>query len=96
MLIQSHTGTIRIFPAIPSDWQEADFDNLRTYGAFLVSAKLKEGVVAEVQIVSEKGGTLQIENPFNTKDIKTDKDFELKDNVLVMETVAGEMITLKN
>ncbi len=38
MLIQSHTGVIHIFPAIPSSWKDVSFHSLRTSGAFLVSA----------------------------------------------------------
>ncbi len=30
MLIQSHTGTVRIFPAVPDDWANISFDQLRT------------------------------------------------------------------
>ena len=37
MLIQSHTGVVKLFPAIPADWKDASFYKLRTYGAFLVS-----------------------------------------------------------
>jgi len=64
MLIQSHTGVIRIFPAIPSVWEEAAFKTLRTEGPFLVSAKQKNGNVEKIEILSEKGGTCKLENPF--------------------------------
>ena len=64
MLIQSHTGIIRIFPAIPEEWNDARFTTLRTEGAFLVSAKKERGNVTEVDILSEKGGELKIYNPF--------------------------------
>lgn len=64
MLIQSHTGVIRIFPAIPADWRNMSFKTLRCQGAFLVSAIQEEGKVTEVEIVSEKGGTCQLKNPF--------------------------------
>ena len=45
MLIQSHTGVIRIFPAIPEEWKDARFTTLRTEGAFLVSAKMENGEI---------------------------------------------------
>ena len=38
MLLQSHTGIVRIFPAIPASWEDVSFSTLRTEGAFLVSA----------------------------------------------------------
>jgi hypothetical protein len=64
MLLQSHTGIVRVFPAVPSSWKDVSFNSLRTYGAFLVSAKKKAGNVTEVRVWSEKGGKLRLENPF--------------------------------
>ena len=63
MLIQSHTGIIRIFPAIPASWKDVSFTNLRTMGAFLVSASMKDGKMVQLTIHSEKGGDAKIMNP---------------------------------
>lgn len=41
MLMQSHTGIIRIFPAVPASWQDISFQDLRAMDAFLVSAEQK-------------------------------------------------------
>jgi alpha-L-fucosidase 2 len=65
MLLQSHTGVVRLFPAVPDAWKDAAFDLLRTYGAFLVSARKKSGSVGEVRVVSESGGKLRLQNPFS-------------------------------
>ena len=62
MLLQSHTGVVRLFPAIPSDWQDVSFSTLRTYGAFLVSASMEKGEVNKVEITSEKVGEIVMEN----------------------------------
>ncbi|HYK91324.1 MAG TPA: hypothetical protein VE398_21310 [Acidobacteriota bacterium] len=64
MLLQSQGGVVRIFPAIPSAWQNVGFTQLRAEGAFLVSASLKEGKLDSLQIMSEKGGKLRMQNPF--------------------------------
>jgi len=64
MLIQSHSGVIRVFPAVPVAWKEAAFDQLRAQGAFLVSAQRTGGETTLVRVVSEKGGTLRLANPF--------------------------------
>lgn len=61
MLMQSHTGVIRIFPAIPSDWSDVSFNSLRAMGGVLVSATRKDGRVAGVQILSEHGGPVTLE-----------------------------------
>jgi len=64
MLLQSHTGVIHLFPAVPSSWKDISFNDLRAQGAFLVSAKKTNGQVMEVRIISEKGGKLKLLNPF--------------------------------
>ena len=70
MLIQSHTGIIHIFPAIPSKWKEVSFSTLRTAGAFLVSAEQKGGRVVKVEITSAQGGVCKLRNPFGDKPYK--------------------------
>lgn len=67
MLLQSHTGVIHIFPALPESWQDASFQNLRAMGAFTVSADYKNGKIQKVIIHSEQGGLLKIKNPFTHK-----------------------------
>jgi alpha-L-fucosidase 2 len=69
MLIQSHTGTVRLFPAIPEAWENVKFDQLRTERAFLVSAERKADQVIRVEIFSEQGGTLKLANPFSTQEL---------------------------
>jgi|GEM_PF-493082 len=62
MLIQSwsdpaknEAGPIRIFPALPSAWQDVEFRDLRTEGACLVSAKRSAGQTQSVRIKSLAG-----------------------------------------
>jgi alpha-L-fucosidase 2 len=61
-LMQSYTGTINLFPNWPME-NDAEFQNLRAAGAFLVSAVLKDGKVRKIQIMSEAGGLLKIVLP---------------------------------
>ncbi|MGM9811539.1 MAG: glycosyl hydrolase family 95 catalytic domain-containing protein [Muribaculaceae bacterium] len=65
MLLQSHTGIIRVFPAIPQEWNDVSFDNLRAMGAFLVSAERRAGKVVKLKVHCEKGGVLRIASPVN-------------------------------
>jgi len=55
MLVQSWGDVIRVFPAIPADWETCAFHDLRAEGAFVVSAQRKEGATRWVSIHSEKG-----------------------------------------
>lgn len=82
MLLQSHTGVIRVFPAIPASWQNASFDKLRAMGAFLVSATKKDGQITRLRVFSEKGGTLQILSPWNGQ-------------ILIYQTKAGQWVKIK-
>lgn len=63
MALQSHQGLLRLFPV----WDrrmDASFENLRADGAFLVSASMRGGEVCDVRIVSERGETLRLLNPY--------------------------------
>jgi len=64
MLLQSYSGVVRVFPAIPKDWRDVAFERLRAEGAFIVSAQRAGGETISVTICAEKGGTLRLENPF--------------------------------
>lgn len=93
MLLQSHTGTIRIFPALPEEWKDVSFEGLRAMGAFLVSAQMEGGEITRVRIYSEKGGMLKIARPGT---LKPDKNYTLSgQDILNIDTQAGEWIELK-
>ena len=92
MLIQSHTGIVRIFPAIPEEWKEAGFNKLRAEGAFLISAKMERGDIIEVNILSEKGGDLKIFNPFKNNKFRCSSPYKLIGNILLIQTKPGQKI----
>ncbi len=81
MLIQSHTGVIEVFPAIPAGWKDVRFERLRAVGAFLVSAEMKGGEVVRLDVYSEKGGRLRIRSPRDG-------------SVISVETSSGETLEL--
>lgn len=76
MLIQSHNGIIRIFPAVPAEWKNISFENLRTEGAFLVSAKKENGILDSFSINATEGGIARIKLPFPTFFISSSKKME--------------------
>ena len=71
MLLQSWTGVVRVFPAVPDRWHDACFENLRAEGAFIVSAQLSDHEVAFIDITSEVGGTCRVHNPWPTPAVVT-------------------------
>lgn len=66
MLLQSNTGYIEIFPALPADCKSAFFKILRSEGAYLVSAIKENGGITKVKITAEAGGLIQLKLPFKT------------------------------
>ena len=96
MLLQSHTGFVHIFPAIPSDWTTISFDQLRAEGAFLISASMEEGAVKKVGIRSEKGGLLKLKNPFGSSKFRCTAQFEFEtETVISIQTKPNESIVLE-
>ncbi|MCZ8520351.1 MULTISPECIES: glycosyl hydrolase family 95 catalytic domain-containing protein [Paenibacillus] len=55
MLLQSWGGIIRVFPAVPQEWSDAAFHELRTEGAFLVSAVRQGGETRFIRVKSLAG-----------------------------------------
>ena len=55
MLLQSWGNKIRVFPALPDEWQDVAFHDYRAEGAFLVSASRKAGKTEFVRIRSLAG-----------------------------------------
>jgi alpha-L-fucosidase 2 len=96
ILLQSHTGIIRVFPAIPANWKDVSFKTLRAMGAVLVSAEMKDGVVNRIVLTSEKGGTVRLANPFGQKVPYSDKAFRMDNDIIILKTKPGETIVLKN
>jgi alpha-L-fucosidase 2 len=98
MLCMGHKGVLRVFPVWPKH-QDAAFTQIRCWGAFLVSAELKNGRVKQVSIFSEKGRDCRMVNPWpgqklglycDGKRLKT-----LKGKRLSFESQAGTLYQLK-
>lgn len=68
MLLQSHEGKIRVFPAIPKHWEGAF--TLLARNAFIVSSSInKEGDILGINIVSQKGNICKVQSPWKGKKI---------------------------
>lgn len=95
MLVQGWGDCLRIFPAIPSCWRDLLFVNLRTEGAFLVSALMREGRVRWVRIAATVDGTCRLRNPFGNDEFEVAGGEPLReDGLLQWPMRAGQVITL--
>lgn len=98
MLLQSYSGTIRVFPAIPPTWKDVSFKTLRAEGAFLITAERSGGRTERVEITSEKGGLCRIENPFGQAGCKIEDaesiDIEERNGEFTIMTEPSQKVTL--
>ena len=99
MLLQSHTGVIRVFPAVPSSWKDIAFNDLRAMGAFLISAEQKGGCVQHITIRSEKGGMCKLFLPASLQKVAlsivgNDGDVTRDGAILCIPTQAGKTIVI--
>jgi len=96
MLLQSHTGIVHLFPAIPKDWSNLRFEKLRSEGAFLFSAEMKDGTLSKIQIFAEKGGVLRLKNPFKQAKFSCSVPYVLENEVIVIKTTVGQNLILNS
>ena len=95
MLIQSWGDCIRIFPAVPEEWKELAFSDLRAEGAFLISASRKVGITQWVRIKSLAGEPCKI-RPSIQGEISIDINGQItqmnvnKDEIIEIELKIGE------
>ena len=68
---------------------DAAFENLRTFGAFLVSSRLRGGKVEYVRVISEQGRDCTLQNPW------PDRSVELKRGDGTIEKLSGPRFMVK-
>ena len=61
MLVQSHTGKIKLLPALPREWKNGEIKGLCARGGFVVDMKWESGELSDVKIYSKNGNTCKIE-----------------------------------
>jgi hypothetical protein len=94
-LMQSYNGTIRLFANWPLE-KDAEFQNLRAVGAFLVSATLKNGKAEKIQVTSEVGGVLKMILPWQSGTVtKAGAKKSISSSMVEMQTVKGETIVFQ-
>jgi hypothetical protein len=69
MLLQHEDDVLRVFPDWPAT-MDASFTRLRAKGAFLISSDQHAGTVSYIDVASEKGGSLVIQNPWGSHNVR--------------------------
>lgn len=63
MLVQSHTGTIHILPALPLNWKTGNVKGIRARGGFTINMDWLEGKISNLSMVSEAGSNCRVKLP---------------------------------
>lgn len=63
MLMQSHTGIVEIFPALPDNWPDITFRNLRAENGFLITATRSKGRTETIEVTATTDASLRIRVP---------------------------------
>ncbi|MCB1120958.1 MAG: hypothetical protein KJT03_05385 [Verrucomicrobiae bacterium] len=95
MYLQSFTGTLHIFPAVPDDWQDCAFEDLRAEGGFLVSASRGKGETASISITAIEDATLRLQNPFPGREPEANLPIQINGELLTAELKAGQTLKLE-
>lgn len=95
LLLQSRDGYIEVFPSLPTQWMECSFKDLRTEGAFLVSANYKDGKTAKIVVLAENGGELNIKLP-KGKFRLLDKPLNPVNGIVKIATKKGQQLVFIN
>ncbi len=96
LLIQSHDDVINIFPAIPDVWKDESFMNLRTEGAFLISAVREGGATKFFSVESLAGepcvikSDIKVDSLMSSPNVKISKKSEY---VFSVQIPKGQRIT---
>ena len=61
MMLQSWNGRLRVFPAVPTLWQDVQFHQFRGEGAYLVSARREQGKTKWVYVNAESTGRVEVD-----------------------------------
>lgn len=63
MLLQSHTGLIRLLPAVPEYWDEGKVKGLRARGGYIIDFTWAQGRVTEAVVACTVSGPCRLEAP---------------------------------
>ncbi len=99
MLLQSHLGTpdnriIELLPCLPPEWQTGSIKGIKARGNFTFDLYWSNGRLKKAVVTAECDGELSIKENAHTKNMKSEKVFQLKDGVFKADFNKNENVTL--
>lgn len=95
MLLQSWGGRIRVFPAMPGEWKEASYTDLRAEGGFIVSAERREGRTQSVVMRASVDQMARVKDPFDGRGYEANRRVERVGDEIRCMLRAGERLELR-
>ena len=90
MLLQSHSDTLQLLPALPSTWPEGSVHGLRAVGDFTVNQDWKDGKLSAVVIYSGSGRPCIVHYPDITAHTVRCGDEEVPVTIIDLNTISFE------
>jgi len=97
LVVQCARGVVRVFGAVPNWWRDVSFQGVRAEGAFMVSGRMRDGVIEEIRLLSEAGAPLNLANPWGGPcRVQTSRGQTRtpEGTIIAMETEPGEEIVV--
>ena len=84
MLVQSHTETIELLPALPSEWATGKISGLRARGGYTVAVEWENNELIKASIVSDRAGAVKVvyKEKVIEKEVKAGEEILLNGNLL--------------
>lgn len=96
MLIQSHTGHIKLLPSCPDNWENGEFKGLCARGGFVVDLSWKNKKPIDINILSKNGGVCRIEYPVSSiKENGIEITFNIENEITLFDTKPNTKYIIK-
>lgn len=95
-IMQSHSGEIKLLPAVPAEWDKGSIDGMRARGGFEVSFNWQDGKVAEGHIISNAGEMCRIRGKYFITENGQPVNMTYENDLTIFSTEKGRCYKIEN